>query len=135
MDGVDAEILKTALNETILEAAQLEQELGYEDLGEGLQAFLTQEGLGGLIEMFLAKFVSDLVTAAIFEHVDQKSESATQTEAMLAGIESVCRSKAHTTIERYRTSGRLNRTDWFGTAGHGLGREMAESILTELRTS
>lgn len=135
MDGVDAEILKMALNEAILEAAQLEEELGYTDLEQGLQAFLNDQGLGGLLEIFLTKLVSDLVTAAIFEHVDQKSESANQTEAMLAGIESVCRNKAHTTIEQYRTGGQLNRTDWFGGAGRRLGHEMAESILTELRTS
>ena len=135
MDGVDAEILRMALNEAILEAAQLEEELGYTDLEQGLQAFLNDQGLGGLLEVFLTKLVSDLVTAAIFEHVDQKSESADQTEAMLAGIESVCRNKAHTTIEEYRTGGRLNRTDWFGGAGRRLGQEMAESILTALRTS
>ena len=135
MDGVDGEILKIALNEAILEAAQLEEELGYTDLDQGLQAFLNDQGLGGLLELFLARLASDLVTAAIFEHVDQKSESANQTEAMLAGIESVCRNKAHTTIEQYRMGGRLNRTDWFGGAGRRLGLEMAESILTELRNS
>ena len=133
IEGIDAEILKAALNETILEAAQLEQELGYEDLEAGLQAFLQDEGLGGLVELFLAKFVSDLVSAAIFEHIDQRSESASQTEAMLAGIESVCRNKAHTTIQRFQGDGRLNQTDWFGPAGRRLGHEMAESILNELR--
>lgn len=133
IEGIDAEILKAALNETILEAAQLEHELGYEDLEAGLQAFLQDEGLGGLVELFLAKFVSDLVSAAIFEHIDQRSESASQTEAMLAGIESVCRNKAHTTIQRFQGDGRLNRTDWFGPAGRRLGHEMAESILNELR--
>lgn len=133
IEGIDAEILKAALNETILEAAQLEQELGYEDLEVGLQSFLRDQGLGGLVELFLAKFVSDLVSAAIFEHIDQRSESASQTEAMLAGIESVCRNKAHTTIQRFQGDGRLNQTDWFGPAGRRLGHELAESILNELR--
>ena len=134
LDGIDGEILKAALSETILEVVQLEEELGYGDLEEAFQAFLNDQGLSGLVEVFLTQFVSDLVAAAIFEHVDQRTESANETEALLAGIESVCRNKAHVVVERYRVDGRLNRADWFGGGGRRVGRELADSILVELRT-
>lgn len=134
LDGVDGELLKTALNETILEAAQLEGELGFTDLEAALQAFLNEQGLGGLVELFLTRFVSDMVTAAILEHVEQKTESETQTEALLSGIEIVCRDKARAVVERYRIDGRFNRVDWFGAAGARLGRELADSIVVEVQT-
>jgi len=134
LDGVDGELLKTALNETILEAAQLEGELGFTDLEAALQAFLNDQGLGGMIELFLTRFVSDLVTAAILEHVEQKTESETQTEALLSGVEIVCRDKARAVVESYRIDGRFNRVDWFGATGVRLGRELADSIVVELQT-
>lgn len=133
LDGVDGEILKTALNETILEAAQLEEELGFTDLEVALQTFLNDEGLNGLIELFLTRFVADLVTGAILDHVDHKVGSEAQTEALLSGIEIVCRDKAHAIVERYRTDGRFNRVDWFGAAGTRLGRELADSVVAEIQ--
>lgn len=132
LDGVDGEILRTALNETILEAAQLEQELGYTDLEDALQNFLNDQGLSGLVELFLSRLVSDLVTAAVLDHVNQKTDSEQQTEALLTGIEIVCRDKARAVVGRYTTNGRLNQVDWFGAAGTRLGRELADSILGEL---
>jgi hypothetical protein len=133
LDGVDGEILETALNETILEAAQLEEELGFTDLEAALQTFLNEQGLSGLVELFLARFVSNLVTAAILDHVDQKTDGEAQTEALLSGIEIVCRDKARAVIERYQSDGRFNRVDWFGAAGKRLGRELADSICVELQ--
>ena len=130
--GVDGEILKTALNETILQAAQLEEELGFTDLEAALQTFLNDQGLSGLVELFLTRFVSDLVTGAILDHIDQKTDSDAQAEALLSGIEIVCRDKARDTVERHRTAGHFNRVDWFGAAGTRLGRELADSIVAEL---
>jgi len=132
LDGVDGEILKTALSEAILEAAQLEEELGFTDLEAALQTFLNEQGLSGLVELFLARFVSNLVTGAILDHLDHKTDSEAQTEVLLSGIEIVCRDKARDVIERYRTDGRFNRVDWFGAAGKRLGREVADSITAEL---
>lgn len=134
LDGVDGEILKTALNDTILEAAQLEEELGFTDLEVALQTFLNEQGLNGLIELFLTRFVADLVTGAILDHVDQKTGGEAQTEALLNGIEIVCRDKAHAIVERYQADGRFNRVDWFGAAGTRLGRELADSIVAEIQT-
>jgi hypothetical protein len=133
LDGLDGEILRTALNETILEAAQLEEELGFMDLEAALQTFLNEQGLSGLIELFLARFVSNLVTGAILDHIDQKTGSEAQAEALLSGIEIVCRDKARDMIERAQTAGRFNRMDWFGAAGTLLGRELADSIVAELQ--
>jgi hypothetical protein len=132
--GLDGEILKTALNEAILEAAQLEEELGFTDLETALQTFLNEQGLAGLVELFLARFVTNLVTGMILDHVDQKTENAAQTEALLAGIEIVSRDKARAMIARFRSVGRFNRMDWFGAAGKRLGRELADSIVAEFRT-
>ena len=130
--GVDAELLRTALNETILEAAQLNEEVAYTDLEAGLQSFLNENGVEGLVELFLTRFVTDLVTAAVFEHIDTKAENAAQAEALLSGIETACRNKAQATIAAYRTSGQFSRTNWFGGAGSRLGREIAGAMLTEL---
>jgi hypothetical protein len=135
LDGVDAEILRTALNEAILEAVQLEEELGFTDLEAALQTFLSEQGLNGFIELFLARFVSDLVTAAILDHVDHKTSSEVETEALLSGIEIVCRDKVHTVVEQYRDTGRLSGVDWFGAAGTRLGRELADALVAELQTT
>ena len=131
-EGVDSDLLRTALNDTILEAAQLDEELAYSDLEAGLQSFLNTQGLAGLISTFLAKLVTDLVTASVFQHVDERAENANQLEAFLSGIESVCRSKASETVDQFQADGRLNRTDWFGNAGARLGRDIAEKLLSEL---
>lgn len=133
LDGVDGDILTTALNETILEAAQLEAELGYSDLEVGIQTFLDEQGLAGLIELFLARFVTDLVAAAVFSHVEEKTESEAQSEALLGGIEIVCRAKSRAVVERERAAGAFSRVDWFGPAGRRLGRELANSIVSELK--
>lgn len=135
MGGVDEEMLRASLNQTLLEAAQLQEELGYRDLEGALQQFLNDQGLGGLVELFLTRFVSDLVAAALLQHIDEKTESALQTEALLDGIEIVCRAKSRSIVERYRNDGRFNRINWFGVAGNRLGRDIATSILSELRTS
>jgi hypothetical protein len=135
INGVDAEILRTALNDAILEAAQLEEDLGFTDLEAALQAFFNEQGLNGFIELFLTRFVSDLVIAAILEHVDQKTSSEAETEALLNGIEIVCRDKVHTVVEQFRAEGRFTDIDWFGAAGPRLGRQLADSIVTELRTT
>jgi len=134
LDGVDGEILRKALNDAILETAALENELGFTDLEAGLQTFLDEEGLGGLIEMFLTRLASDLVAAAILDHVGEKTDSDPQTEALLAGIEIVCREKTRAMVNRNRNEGRFNRVNWFGPAGTRLGRELADSIVAELRT-
>jgi hypothetical protein len=135
LDGVDGEILRTALHGTILEAAALQEELGFTDLEAGLQTFLNDHGLSGLVELFLTRFVSDLVTAAILDHVDQKTNSEAQTEALLNGIEIVCRDKARAVVNRYGAAGGFNRADWFGAEGTRLGRELADSIVAELQAS
>jgi hypothetical protein len=88
-----------------------------------------------LIELILTRLASDLVTAAILDHVGQRSDSHAQTEALLAGIEIVCRDRARAIVERFRRDGRFNRVDWFGAAGTRLGRELADSIVAELRAA
>jgi hypothetical protein len=130
LDGVDGEILRTALNATILEAAQLEQELGFTDLEVALQTFLNEQGLSGLVELFLSRLAADFVVAAILDYVDQKTNNEQETEAMVEAIEVVCREKARAVIGRY--DGRMNQVDWFGRAGARIGREIAESIVDEL---
>lgn len=131
-EGVDAELMNAALNETILEAADLGDELGYADLEDGLQAFLLERGPEGLVESLLAKFAYDLVIASVLQHIDLRSDSASQTEAFLSGVEAACRSHARTVIERYRADGSMARTDWFGAAGRRLGREIAQAMATQL---
>lgn len=135
VDGIDGELLRKALSDAILEAAALQEQLGFTDLEAALQTFLDEQGLGGLLELFLSRLVSDLVTAAILDHLGQKTDSDMQTEALLSGIDIVCRDKARSTVEHYRATGRFNQVDWFGTAGARLGRELAEALLADLRTT
>jgi len=58
-EGLQAELLRTALQDTILEAAAIEGESGYQNLGEALQNFLNREGVDGLVESFLTHYVFD----------------------------------------------------------------------------
>lgn len=132
LDGIDGELLRSALNDAVLDAVQLEGELGYADLEEALQEFLNTQGVSGLIELFLTQFVSKIVTAHLLEFLNEKTDNEQETEALLSGIEIVCRDRAQTVIGSYQTDGRLNEIDWFGKSGQSLGRELADSILTEL---
>jgi hypothetical protein len=132
--GVDGEVLRNALQETILEAAGLEAELGYRDLETGLQNFLAQAGVDGLIELFLCHYVFDAVWVAIEDYAQSRSNSEQSFEAFMSAIEEVCRDEVRAAVAEYREDGKFGQVDWFGADGRRIGDDLSAEIVGRLRT-
>jgi hypothetical protein len=133
VDGLDGELLKAALNDAILEAAQLGAEDGFVDLEKGLQAFLGERGIPGLVEEFLCRFVFDAVWANIEGHVNARAADERATEAFMSAIDGVCAAEVRAVIDDVRANGTFDRTDWFGSDGQRIGRQIFETIHIRLR--
>ncbi|MHB1844895.1 MAG: hypothetical protein ACYCWW_08695 [Deltaproteobacteria bacterium] len=133
VDGLDGELMKAALSEAILEAAQLGDSDGFIDLEKGLQAFLNESGVEGLVEVFLCQFVFDAIWANIEGYVQSKAPDERATQAFMSAIEGVCVAEVRAVIDDARGRGDFGRTDWFGTDGQRIGRQVFQTIDTRLR--
>jgi hypothetical protein len=132
VDGTDGEVLRNALQAAILEAAGLEDELDYQDLETGLQTFLNENGIAGLVERFLAHYVFDAVWAAIEEHVTNSSPGDAQLEAHMAAIDDICRRAVSSVIEEKRREKALDNVNWFGAEGRTVAEGTVKNILAKL---
>ena len=73
VEGLQGDLLRIALQDTLLEAAALEGETGYENLSDALQSFLDREGVEGLVESFLTHYIFDRIWAYVQAHVERRS--------------------------------------------------------------
>lgn len=136
--GLQGELLAVALRDTILEAAALEGDRGYQNLSDSLQAYLNREGIEGLVESFLTHYVFDRVWSCIESHVERKSDGRASASALASAVEHGCRAHVHALIDDMRDSGRFDGLDWFGRDGQAFGQEIAgtlEDRLTALSPS
>ena len=134
VDGLDGELMRSALSEAILEAAQLGDADGFVDLERGIQAFLNESGAEGLVEVFLCKFVFDAVWANVEGYVQSKSPDERATEAFMSAIENVCAVEVRATIDESRERGDFGQTDWFGADGQRIGHQIFQTIDSRLRS-
>lgn len=121
MDGINADLMRDALREAVLEAAQLGEVDGLEDLESGLESFLREEGVLGLIALVLEKFVFNAIWACIEDHAQLKAPTRENFEALLIAIQGVCESEVQRTINSLKESGEIESMDWFGSDGQQLG--------------
>ena len=133
LDGINADLMRDALREAVLEAAQLGEVDGLEDLESGLESFLGKEGVMGLIALVMEKFVFNAIWACIEDHAQLKAPTREDFEALLIAIQGVCESEVQNTISELEKSGEIGSVDWFGPEGTRLGRRIFERVEQKLR--
>ena len=133
VEGLDGELMREALREGIIEAAALGDSDGYTDLEGGLQSFLRDEGVDGLVEIFLCKFVFDAVWANFEDHAQAKATDRNALEAFVNAIDGVCASEVRGVLGDMRDRGEFTTMDWFGQDGQRVGREIFVTIEARLR--
>lgn len=131
-DGLQSELLTTALREAILDAAALEDDRSYQNLEASLQSFLNREGVEGLVVLFLTRYVFDRVWLFIENHVDLKSDSTTKSETMATAVEHACRGHVEQYVEDSKADGRFNQTNWFGRGGQAFGQQIVNELESRL---
>ena len=132
VDGMQGEILATALREAIFEAATLQGDLNYENLDKSLQDFLSRDGAEGLVELFLTHYVFERVWSIIESHVDRKSNTDADAEALASAVESACRSHVTGMIDERKRAGDFDTLDWFGRDGQQFGEEIVSDLEARL---
>lgn len=135
-EGLDREFLQTALSEALLEAASLDDDLGYEDFAAGLEQFLATVGPEGLIGLFLEHFVFDTLWARIEQHAVDRSPDAASLESLMTAIQGECVAQVREQLDAARSDGSFSNLDWFGRAGRDLGMRIVmelEARLSALR--
>ena len=121
LDGVNADLMRDAVREAVLEAAELGEVDGLEDLEKGLESFLQTDGVLGLVALVLEKFVFNAIWACIEDHAQLKAPTREEFEALLIAVQGVCESEVRKTISDVEESGELESVDWFGPGGDAVG--------------
>lgn len=132
-DGLQQELLSATLRDAILDAAALEGDRSYQNLDTALQGFLAREGIEGLVEGFLTRYVYDRVWTLVENHVYLRTNSIDESTALSSAVERGCRSQVQNLIEDLRTEGRFDRVDWFGPGGQALGNGIVSTLEFRLR--
>lgn len=127
-DGLQLELLNATLRDAILDAAALEGDRTYENLEASLQSFLARDGIEGLVECFLTRYVFDRVWTLVENHIDLRSGSESETVAMSSAVERHCQSQVHTLVQDLRSEGQFDGVDWFGQAGQALGNRIVATL-------
>lgn len=133
LPGVQGELLTAALREAIFEVAAMEGDRTYQNLERSLQSFLEREGIPGLVETFLSRFVFDRVWFHVESHAQKKAASASVAQALASAVERSVRGHVRELIEEQREAGRFDKLDWFGTAGQRFGEQIASDLEARLR--
>lgn len=131
LPGTQGEILTAALREAIFEVAALEGDRSYQTLEASLQAFLTREGVEGLIECFLSRIVFNRVWFHVESHVQKKADGA-DGQALASAVERSIKGHVRTLINEQKAAGRFDRLDWFGAAGNRFGQDIAADLEARL---
>lgn len=131
-EGLQHELLTDALRQTILEAAALQGETGYADLGAALERFLVSDGVEGLVVSFLSNYVYDRVWAIVENHVDHRAETNSASDGLASAVEGVCRSQVRALVSDVRAEGRFERVNWFGREGQQLGQRVVSDLQGRL---
>jgi len=128
LHGLEQDVLRGAIQQAILNAAELTGDSTYENLEASLQAFLSREGIEGLIELFLSQYVFDRVWLLIEDYVNKRTDNAGDITNMEVAVEQACRSNVHDEVEHHKAAGSFENQDWFGRDG----LRVAESIVSGL---
>ena len=106
LDGLDADLMRDAVREAVLEAAELSEVDGLEDLERGLESFLETEGVLGLVALVIERYVFNAIWARIEDHAQLQAPTREEFEALLIAVQGVCESEVRKTIRDIEESGR-----------------------------
>jgi len=134
LHGLEQDVLRGAIQQAIYNAAELTGDPTYENLETSLQAFLSSEGLEGLIELFLTQYVFDRVWLLIEDYVNKRTDSQGDISNMEIAVEQACRSNVHDEIEYHKTNGSFDNLDWFGADGHRVAETVVSGLEDRLRS-
>jgi hypothetical protein len=132
-DPTQYDLLNDALKTTLLEAAALGEQTGFEDLDSALQGFLEKNGVEGLVKSYLSNYVYGRVWVAVENHVEIKDGGRNVAQAMSIAVGNACRSHVESLIQETKDAGRFNNIDWFGREGTRLGNELVGELEGRLR--
>ncbi|HVX11238.1 MAG TPA: hypothetical protein VHC22_08670 [Pirellulales bacterium] len=133
VDGVDGEVLRNALTDTLLEAATLTVDADKGALERGLQTFLAENRAEGLVEAFLCHYVFDVIWINIESYVQSRCTDETSFQAFMSSVEEACRDDVRAAVGQAKERGRFDRLDWFGTDGRQVGREVIADLELRFR--
>jgi hypothetical protein len=133
LHGLEKDVLRGAIQQAIYNAAELIGDPTYENLEASLQAFLSRDGVEGLIELFLTQYVFDRIWLLIEDYISKRTDSAGEISNMEAAIEHACRSNVHDEVEQYKADGTFNNQDWFGRDGLRVAEAIASGLEGRLR--
>ncbi len=104
--GLKADILRKAVQETMLDAAGLGY--GPEELNVkiGLEKFLRKRGATGLLELFVSSYVFNTLWIRIQEGVRAKSGSRSLSKSML-DMQRFCTAVVRSVVAEWQTDGKL----------------------------
>ncbi len=125
--GPQADLLASALRDAILECAALQTGGSYDDLDNALQEYFDREGIEGLIDAFLSRFVFDRIWGWIETHAQERSESSDK-QALEAAVEGACHEHVRGLIADIKSEGVFDSTDWFGKQGVDLGQQIVSTL-------
>jgi len=127
-DGLERDVIRSALQDAIYNAAELEGDPTYENLEQSLQDFLTRNGIEGLVELFLTQYVFSCVWLLVEDYVNKRTDSQNEINNLSTAIEQACFSNVHEEIENQKRLNRFNNISWFGPEGI----RVAQTIVTDL---
>jgi hypothetical protein len=122
--GVKGAIFRKSFEETLFEAAGLNDEFNGFDLVEGLRRFRDRSGLKGFIEQFLSLYIFNTVWIEIQDSVRLRVDDARSFEASLKTVERVCLELVRSEFQRWENKGELDQL------GHSA--ELCDAIMLDL---
>ena len=132
-DPTQYDLLYDALKTSILEAAALGAQSGFQDLDAALRGFLDRHGVEGLVQSYLSNYVYGRVWMAVENHVEMKTNGGPSGQAMSIAVGNACRSHVGDLIREIKDAGRFEKVDWFGREGARLGNELVSELEGRLK--
>lgn len=130
--GQERELIQNSLNECILDAAALQGDVSYEQLDESITGFLADNGVTGLVELFLSNMAYNLVWYGIENHIDLKAQSADTVTSIQSSIRETC-TQSIAAVMKSAVLNKLNNTkDWFGKDGVEAATQIASRVEQNL---
>lgn len=133
LHGLEQDVLRGVIQQALLNAAELTGDSTYENLEASLQAFLSSDGIEGLVELFLTQYVFDRVWQLIEDHVNKRTDSQSDISNMEVAVEQACRSNVHDELEYHRADGSFDNLDWFGNDGLRVADAIVSGLESRLR--
>jgi hypothetical protein len=127
ISGLEADVLRKAIQETLLDAAGLDYHPELLNLKVELEEFLRKHGAKKILELVLSSYIFNAIWIRIQEAVRLEMGSHGLRNQMI-GIERLCGSVVHSVLEEWKADGKLEEL----AIRRALGVALVKSIQTRL---